>query len=311
MKFNPEQVRREKNENFEKAWIESGKYIKKNALEESYPRLKPVFGKPHPVYETIQKLREAYMRMGFAEYMNPLIVEERDIYKQFGDEAPAVLDRCFYLAGLPRPNVGISDERINLINKILINGKGVYDVLFTKDDMMRTKLVEHLNTYDFPISAPSNPFDSLFINNNLFNFLRTDEDFYNILIQKVSNNNILLVLERYHQVNVFSNILKNLTLTSMGDHNLSNDAQSHLVSLYTSIAGLESDSFDEEKTLKYLEYAISTLNVGNNLSLNQIQILLQNSSLLTFKLLLSLKEIQNQIIHSDIFEKLFENDNSC
>ncbi|MBZ3935673.1 O-phosphoserine--tRNA ligase [Methanimicrococcus blatticola] len=120
MKFDPEQVRREKNENFEKAWIESGKFIQKNTLEESYPRLKPVFGKPHPVYETIQKLREAYMRMGFAEYMNPLIVEERDIYKQFGDEAPAVLDRCFYLAGLPRPNVGISDERIRKIKEIIV-----------------------------------------------------------------------------------------------------------------------------------------------------------------------------------------------
>ncbi|MCL2549829.1 MAG: O-phosphoserine--tRNA ligase [Methanimicrococcus sp.] len=119
MRFDSEQVRREKNENFEKTWSESGRYIKKTTLEESYPRMKPAFGKPHPVYETIQKLREAYMRMGFAEYMNPLIVEERDIYKQFGDEAPAVLDRCFYLAGLPRPNVGISDERIRKIKEII------------------------------------------------------------------------------------------------------------------------------------------------------------------------------------------------
>lgn len=123
MRFDSEQVRREKNENFEKTWLESGRYIKKTTLEESYPRMKPAFGKPHPVYETIQRLREAYMRMGFAEYMNPLIVEERDVYKQFGDEAPAVLDRCFYLAGLPRPNVGISDERIRKI-KDIINGIG-------------------------------------------------------------------------------------------------------------------------------------------------------------------------------------------
>ncbi|MCL2862629.1 MAG: O-phosphoserine--tRNA ligase [Methanimicrococcus sp.] len=119
MRFDPADVRLGKNENFEKTWLESGCYIRKTTLEESYPRMKPSFGKPHPVYETIQKLREAYMRMGFAEYMNPLIVEERDIYKQFGDEAPAVLDRCFYLAGLPRPNVGISDDRIRKIKEII------------------------------------------------------------------------------------------------------------------------------------------------------------------------------------------------
>jgi O-phosphoseryl-tRNA synthetase len=120
MKFDPEDVRREKSENFEKTWINCGQYIRKAALENSYPRMQPTFGKSHPVYETIQRLREAYMRMGFSEYMNPLIVEERDIYKQFGDEAPAVLDRCFYLAGLPRPNVGISDERIRKIKEIVV-----------------------------------------------------------------------------------------------------------------------------------------------------------------------------------------------
>jgi len=38
--------------------------------------------------------------------MNPIIVEDRDIHKQFGYEALAVLDRCFYIGGLPRPNVG-------------------------------------------------------------------------------------------------------------------------------------------------------------------------------------------------------------
>jgi len=46
-------------------------------------------------------------------------VEDRDIHKQFGYEALAVLDRCFYVGGLPRPNVGISDERISEIKKIL------------------------------------------------------------------------------------------------------------------------------------------------------------------------------------------------
>jgi O-phosphoseryl-tRNA synthetase len=75
-------------------------------------------GKAHPVYETMNKLREAYINLGFEEMVNPIIIEETDIFKQFNYEALAVLDRVFYLGGLPRPNVGISDERFIEIEKI-------------------------------------------------------------------------------------------------------------------------------------------------------------------------------------------------
>jgi O-phosphoseryl-tRNA synthetase len=37
----------------------------------------------------------------FRETINPVFIEEEHVYRQFGPEAPAVLDRCFYLAGLP------------------------------------------------------------------------------------------------------------------------------------------------------------------------------------------------------------------
>jgi O-phosphoseryl-tRNA synthetase len=46
-------------------------------------------------------------------------VDEQDVYRQFGPEAMAVLDRVFYLGGLPRPNVGIGKERIDAIGEIL------------------------------------------------------------------------------------------------------------------------------------------------------------------------------------------------
>ncbi len=82
-----------------------------------YPRLKVPYGKPHPVFDTVQKLRECYLRMGFTEVMNPLIVDDVEVYRQFGPEAPAVLDRVFYLAGLPRPNIGISDEKLSELTK--------------------------------------------------------------------------------------------------------------------------------------------------------------------------------------------------
>ena len=121
MKFDPEKIKKDVKENFDLAWNEGKKMVKVPTLNERYPRTNLKFGKAHPVYDTIQRLREAYLRMGFEEMMNPLIVDEKEVHKQFGSESLAVLDRCFYLAGLPRPNVGISDERIAQITGILGN----------------------------------------------------------------------------------------------------------------------------------------------------------------------------------------------
>lgn len=127
MRFDPEKIKKEAKENFDLAWNEGKNLIKTPLLNERYPRITLTYGKVHPVYDTIQRLREAYLRMGFSEMMNPLIVDEREVHKQFGSEALAVLDRCFYLAGLPRPNVGISDERIARIREILgdIDDEGI------------------------------------------------------------------------------------------------------------------------------------------------------------------------------------------
>lgn len=119
MKFDPDMIKKAAKDDFDAAWNMGVELIHKPSPKEQYPRTSLVFGKAHPVYDTIAKLREAYLRMGFGEMMNPLIVDEREVHKQFGHEALAVLDRCFYLAGLPRPNVGISDERVNLIKEIL------------------------------------------------------------------------------------------------------------------------------------------------------------------------------------------------
>ncbi|WMW26135.1 O-phosphoserine--tRNA ligase [Methanolobus sediminis] len=119
MKFNPDDIKKAASEDFDAAWNKGTEYISESKLNDQYPHMTIKFGKPHPVYDTISKLRDAYLRMGFEEMMNPLIVDEREVHKQFSHEALAVLDRCFYLAGLPRPNVGISDERIALIKEIL------------------------------------------------------------------------------------------------------------------------------------------------------------------------------------------------
>ncbi|MGC9443961.1 MAG: O-phosphoserine--tRNA ligase [Candidatus Methanospirareceae archaeon] len=118
MKFDPKDVRAETSADFESAWMRGVQYASKRGLNEGYPRsLRQVrWGKPHPVLETIQALREAYLRLGFEEMINPVIIDAEDVKRQFGKEALAVLDRCYYLAGLPRPDIGISDERIQQMN---------------------------------------------------------------------------------------------------------------------------------------------------------------------------------------------------
>ena len=114
MRFDPRQIREETSRDFEAAWMAGTKYAGERRLNEKYPRSVRSFScaKPHPVFETIQKLREAYLRLGFEEVMNPVILEEAEVKRQFGKEALAVLDRCYYLAGLPRPDIGISEGRV-------------------------------------------------------------------------------------------------------------------------------------------------------------------------------------------------------
>ena len=75
----------------------------------------------HPLSEVIEKLRHAYLGLGFKEVYNPIFIEEKEIYKQWGSEAPTILDRCFYLATLPRPDIGISQDKLAYLKKIGFN----------------------------------------------------------------------------------------------------------------------------------------------------------------------------------------------
>jgi O-phosphoseryl-tRNA synthetase len=103
---------------FEKAWIESKTTVKKPHPDSAYPRLKFDLGKSHILSDTIANLREVYLRLGFNEVINPLFIDKDHVYRQFGPEAPAVLDRCFYLAGLPRPDIGIGMDKIEAIQEL-------------------------------------------------------------------------------------------------------------------------------------------------------------------------------------------------
>jgi len=119
MRFNPEDWRKKTHENFEGAWHEGPSVLTPSGHEGEYPYLSYKRALAHPIFATINRLRETYLSIGFDEAENPVIIEEKDIYRQFGPEAMAVLDRVFYLGGLPRPNVGIARKQLDEINEIL------------------------------------------------------------------------------------------------------------------------------------------------------------------------------------------------
>ena len=123
MRFNPEDWKRKTHENFEGAWHEGPSVLSPSGHEGKYPYLSYKRAVAHPIFATINRLRETYLSIGFDEAENPVIIEENDIYRQFGPEAMAVLDRVFYLGGLPRPNVGIARKQLDEINEILTSHK--------------------------------------------------------------------------------------------------------------------------------------------------------------------------------------------
>jgi len=115
--LNPKDIlRRAKREGFESVWRESASLLPKptKKLELATAR----GGVPHPLYDLIQKLRLSFLDLGFKEVFNPVIVDENEIYKQYGPEAPIILDRCYYLATLPRPDIGLSTAKQNQIERI-------------------------------------------------------------------------------------------------------------------------------------------------------------------------------------------------
>ncbi|MCP1715638.1 O-phosphoseryl-tRNA synthetase [Methanocalculus alkaliphilus] len=135
MRFDPEEFRRRGKEDFEGAWHAGTTVLSKPPSGRKYPRYTYTRAEPHPVFDTIQRLRQAYLSMGFSEAMNPVIVEEQEVYRQFGPEAMAVLDRVFYLGGLPRPNVGIARKQIEEIEAIA----GIA-ITSEKEEALRTTL---------------------------------------------------------------------------------------------------------------------------------------------------------------------------
>jgi O-phosphoseryl-tRNA synthetase len=118
MRFDPEKYRKMAREHFEEAWHRGPEVISPPGIGSRYPRLEYKAAAAHPIFSMVQRLRETYLSLGFDEICNPIIVEEQEVYRQFGPEASAVLDRVFYLGGLERPNQGIGKSELEGIARI-------------------------------------------------------------------------------------------------------------------------------------------------------------------------------------------------
>lgn len=138
MKFDIEEFRQRRKTNFEGAWYAGPSVITPPASAGLYPRYTYRRATVHPIFDTIARLRAAYLSMGFDEAMVPVFIDEQDVYRQFGPEAAAVLDRVYYVGGLPRPNVGISRDRLDAI--AVITGRPI-------DEATGEKLMKCLHGY--------------------------------------------------------------------------------------------------------------------------------------------------------------------
>jgi O-phosphoseryl-tRNA synthetase len=99
--------------NFTDAWIATAKLIP-TGTKISLPKK----GNPHLVRELIQKSRQILLNLGFDEVENLTLLPDSDVVKQYGPEARVILDRAFYLAELPRPDIGLSEKRISQIKEV-------------------------------------------------------------------------------------------------------------------------------------------------------------------------------------------------
>ncbi|UCD26266.1 MAG: O-phosphoserine--tRNA ligase [Candidatus Bathyarchaeota archaeon] len=115
MRINTKKLLGDARKDYERTWAESARLLKVKGKYFSLAKKR----KPHPLFDLIIKARDLFLEMGFTEVITPLITEECHVYLQYGPEAPVILDRIFYLAGLPRADIGISKDKISEIKKVV------------------------------------------------------------------------------------------------------------------------------------------------------------------------------------------------
>jgi O-phosphoseryl-tRNA synthetase len=141
--FDTGEVKSRARSNFADAWTATAKLIP-SGTEISLTRK----GNPHLVRELIQKSRQILLNLGFDEVENLTILPDSDVVKQYGPEARVILDRAFYLAELPRPDIGLSARKIAQLKKIVekIDIEKLQTILrnYKKGEIEADNLIEEL-----------------------------------------------------------------------------------------------------------------------------------------------------------------------
>ncbi|MHA1143119.1 MAG: O-phosphoserine--tRNA ligase [Candidatus Helarchaeota archaeon] len=132
MKFDLKYIKSLMEKDYEEAWVKTKDLLD---IEGKKFELRKDQGKSHVIYDFIEKARKILIKLGFEELVLPVILDESLVYKEYGPEAALILDRLFYLAGLPRPEIGLSKEKINKIRKIIPS--------FSKEDILKKILREY------------------------------------------------------------------------------------------------------------------------------------------------------------------------
>ena len=115
MKLNIKKIKDDAKKDFEKAWVDTAKLLPRK----TQVKISKVRGKEHIFRETVARMRQIFLDMGFDETENLTILPAEDVYREYGPEAAAILDRVFYLAKLPRPDIGLGKEKIAEIKKLI------------------------------------------------------------------------------------------------------------------------------------------------------------------------------------------------
>jgi len=105
--FDLNKIRAQARKDFTEAWTSTSRLLPVDTEVHLQGR-----GKAHLLRDLIQKSREILLNLGFDEVENLTILPDSDVSKQYGPEARVILDRVYYLAELPRPEIGLSDKKI-------------------------------------------------------------------------------------------------------------------------------------------------------------------------------------------------------
>ena len=120
-KFDVRKLRAKAKRDYERAWLEGARLIEKRGRLFSRQDKR----RTHPLFELIERTRRALLELGFTEVVVPMLVDKREVQVQYGPEAPVILDRIFFLAGLERPDIGISRKKIQQIKKLAPGFKNI------------------------------------------------------------------------------------------------------------------------------------------------------------------------------------------